>query len=174
MMTRAVGNELLTTGQAAALLGCSRQHVVDLCEQGALPHVTVGTHRRVSREAVESLAHRHEPGSRPTRDQSRSLWLHRAVAGRLAQDPEAVLSRARANIDRLLTSRPEGGTTRALRQWRQIIDAGPEAVMEMLVSPAPLARELRQSSPFTRVLSEAERQSIVRSFHRAWRREAAG
>jgi excisionase family DNA binding protein len=31
------GTELLTTGQAAKLLGCSRQHVVDLCERGRLP-----------------------------------------------------------------------------------------------------------------------------------------
>lgn len=169
--TTRADDELLTTGQAAALLGCSRQHVVDLCEQGALPFVSVGTHRRVRRWDVVAVAGRDQAGSGMTRDQARSLWLHRAVAGRLAQDPDAVLARARANVHRWLATRPEGGATRWLQEWGRILDAGPEAVMEALVSPSPGARELRQSSPFTRVLSEAERQSIIRSFGRYWRRE---
>ncbi|MPY81460.1 MAG: helix-turn-helix domain-containing protein, partial [Actinophytocola sp.] len=38
------GEQLLSTGQAAEVLGCSRQHVVDLCSSGQLPYVTVGTH----------------------------------------------------------------------------------------------------------------------------------
>jgi excisionase family DNA binding protein len=174
MTSRDIAGELLTTGQVALLLGCSRQHVVDLCESGALACVTIGTHRRVTRADVTAFARRDEPASRLTRDQLRSLWLHRAVAGHVAEDPDAVLARARATIDRWLASRPPGGATRALERWREIIGQGPEAVMEMLVSSSPAARELRQSSPFTRVLSEAERQSIVRSFHRHWIRERAG
>ena len=169
-----IAGELLTTGQAAVLLGCSRQHVVDLCESGALPCVTVGTHRRVSRADITSFARRDEPASRLTRDQLRSLWLHRAVAGHVAEDPDAVLPQARATIDRWLATRPPGGATRALERWREIIGEGPEAVMEMLVSSSQPARELRQSSPFTRVLSESERQSIIRSFHRHWLGERAG
>jgi excisionase family DNA binding protein len=68
--------DLITTGCAAALLGCSRQHVVDLCTQRALPFVSVGSHRRVRRADVTALA-------RPalSRDQERSLWLHRVAAG---------------------------------------------------------------------------------------------
>jgi excisionase family DNA binding protein len=171
--TTRADDELLTTGQAAAQLGCSRQHVVNLCEQGALPFVSVGTHRRVRRGDVCAIAGRDRAGSHVTRDQVRSLWLHRAVAGRLAQDPDAVLARARANVHRWLATRPEGGATRSLQEWAEILDAGPEAVMGVLVSPSPRARELRQNSPFTRVLSEAERQSIIRSFGRYWRGVAA-
>jgi excisionase family DNA binding protein len=169
-----VAGDLLTTGQAAVLLGCSRQHVVDLCERGALPCATVGMHRRLARVDVERFARGDEPAPPLTRDQVRSLWLHRAVAGRLAADPDAVLGRARATIDRWLAARPPGGATNALERWREVADDGPEAVMEMLVSPSPAARELRQSSPFTRVLSEAERQSIIRSFHRHWLGQRAG
>jgi excisionase family DNA binding protein len=164
---------LLTTGQAAATLGCSRQHVVDLCDRGALPFVSVGTHRRVRRTDVEAISSGDGVALRMTRDQVRSLWLHRAVAGRLAGDPDGVLARARGTIDRWLIGWPEDGAARSLREWRELIDAGPEVVMAMLVSPAANARELRQTSPFTRVLTEAERQSIVRAFHASWKRGVA-
>ena len=32
-------DDLLATGKAAGLLGCSRQHVVDMCLRGELPYV---------------------------------------------------------------------------------------------------------------------------------------
>ena len=163
---------LLTTGQVASALGCSRQHVVDLCDRGTLPFVSVGTHRRVRWTDVEAILSGEGAGPRMTRDQVRSLWLHRAVAGRVAADPDGVLARARATVDRWLAGWPDDGAARSLRQWRDLIDSGPEAVMATLVSPAPDARELRQTSPFTRVLSEAERQSIVRAFHASWERGA--
>jgi excisionase family DNA binding protein len=41
------GNRLLSTGEAAKILNSSRQHVIDLCDRGELPFVTIGTHRRV-------------------------------------------------------------------------------------------------------------------------------
>jgi excisionase family DNA binding protein len=89
-MTARTG-EFLTTGEAAVLLGSSRQHVVDLCERGLLPYVKAGAHRRLRRADVEALL-------RPelTRDQLKALWLHCAVAGRLVADPDGVLSTARA------------------------------------------------------------------------------
>ncbi len=47
---------LLRTGAAVDLLGCSRQHVVDLCDQGVLPSTRVGSHRRVRRGDVMRIA----------------------------------------------------------------------------------------------------------------------
>jgi excisionase family DNA binding protein len=46
---------MLTTGQVARLLGCSRQHVVDLCNAGKLESTTIGTHRRIARRDVDRL-----------------------------------------------------------------------------------------------------------------------
>jgi excisionase family DNA binding protein len=89
-------DDLVTTGEAARLLGCSRQHVVDLCTRGVLPFVAVGSHRRVRRSDVARRL-KYEL----TRDQERSLWLHRVVAGHLALDPESVLEHARRNLEHL-------------------------------------------------------------------------
>lgn len=160
---------LITTGEAARLLGVSRQHVVDLCDRGSLPCERAPVHRRVPREAVEAIQRRRAL----TREESRSLWLNRAVAGRLAEDPQALLAHARRNLERL--DRVHAGTTVMswLKRWRQVIDAGPEAVMEMLTSKTPEAAELRQNSPFAGVLPDAERRRVLASFVRYWERAAA-
>ncbi|HSW43827.1 MAG TPA: helix-turn-helix domain-containing protein [Patescibacteria group bacterium] len=158
---------LLTTGQAAAILACSRQHVVDLCERGTLPSVFVGTHRRVRRADLDALAWAGAGTTERSRTrqpgQERSLWLHRAVAGRLARDPERVLARARGNLDRLQRVHPSGTSARRLAQWRRLVDQGPEAVMRALVAESPAADELRQNSPFAGVLSQADRLAIIRA-----------
>jgi len=125
-------DELLTTGEVAALLRSSRQHVVDLCERGLLPYVRVGTHRRVWRADVEAVL-------RPelTRDQLKALWLHRAVAGRLVMDPATVLSEARVNLDRLRRIHPDGKAAVWLDRWRTVLEGGAEAVLDVLTSRTP-------------------------------------
>ena len=157
--------DLLTTGQAAALLGCSRQHVVDLCERGELRSTSIGSHRRLRRGDVDTYARRRTRGSL-TPDQLRSLWLHRAVAGQVAAAPGPALELARENARFLLDRGPSAGSARWLRRWLRLIDAGPEPVMEMLTSTSEVAREMRQNSPFAGALSEPERLAVLRSFHR--------
>ncbi len=156
--------ELLTTGEAAALLGSSRQHVVDMCEQGRLPHVKAGTHRRLRRADVEAVLH-----PELTRDQLKSLWLHQAVAGRLVADPGSVLSKARVNLDRLRQVHPDGMAAIWLDRWRATLEVGVEAVLDALTSRAPYAVELRQNSPFAGVLPETERRAVLAAFASRWR-----
>lgn len=155
--------DLLTTGQAARLLACSRQHVVDLCERGMLACVSVGAHRRVPRADVDALAR-----AALTRDQERSLWLHRVVAGHLAVDPERVLAQARANLEQLESVHPDGASAGWLAQWGEVLDAGVDAVFEVLTSRRPQAVELRQNSPFAGVLDERERQATLAAFRTHW------
>jgi len=157
--------DLLTTGQVAEILGCSRQHVVDLCDDGELRCTSIGTHRRLRRSDVEAYARRRTRGVM-TPDQLRSLWLHRAVAARVAVDPDTTLQLARENARSFLKRGPSSGTERYLRRWLRLIDEGPEPVMEMLTSTSTVAREMRQSSPFAGVISEQERQAVLRSFQR--------
>lgn len=161
-------SELLTTGEAAALLGSSRQHVVDMCARGLLPYVKVGAHRRLWRADVEALLH---PDL--TRDQLKALWLHRAVAGRLVIDPDAVLARARINLARLRQVHPGGMAAMWLDRWRTTLDDGTEAVLDVLTSRAPYAVELRQNSPFAGVLPDPERRAVLASFATRWRAEHA-
>jgi len=161
-------DELLTTGEAAAVLGCSRQHVTDLCRSGALPFRTVGTHRRIARSDLVRFAAASPPDVPRDilRQQLRSLWLHRAVAGRLAADPDGVLAIARANLERARVLHPRSRPW--IDTWTAVVD-DPERVMERLTAPDPGANELRQNSPFAGVLDEAERARIMAAFADWWR-----
>ena len=157
-------DDLIRTGEAAVLLGCSRQHVVDLCDSGRLPVVRGGgSHRYVRRSDVLALA------SRPlTREQEQARWLHAAIASRLVAGPDLILERARANVERF--SAIHSGTMAAhwLGLWRNTLDAGPDQVLTALVSQTPQAAEMRQNSPFTNILPADERRAILESFRRHW------
>jgi excisionase family DNA binding protein len=167
MTTRTDPNELLSTGEVARILGSSVQHVVDLCQRGEMPYAMVGTHRRIRRSDAEALSRRsaNNAGGPMTRDQLRALWLHRAVAAKVAADPARVLAHAKSTANSLLAREPDGAAW--LRQWLALLDRGPEAVMRTLVSTDPLARELRANSPFAGVLSTSEREAILTSFSEA-------
>jgi excisionase family DNA binding protein len=158
--------DLISTGEAARLLGCSRQHVVDLCNEGKLLAVHKGgSHRYVHRSDVLALTHRS-----PTRNQEQSRWLHLAIAGHLVKEPDLVLARARENLDRF--SKIHEGTMAEcwLDLWRKTIDSGPDRVLNALASDTPEARELRQNSPFTGILSPDERETVLNSFREQWSR----
>ena len=55
-----------------------------------------------------------------------------------------------------------------LGQWRATLDSGLDQVLNVLVSNTPQARELRQNSPFTGILSEEERRKVLESFRKHW------
>lgn len=152
---------VLTTGAAARCLGVSRQHVVDLCNEGVLAHVFVGAHRRVRQRDVEEVA---AGASRMTRDQVRSLQLSFAVAGKLAIDPGPGLARARRNLASMRSSASGVGARQWLDEWDRILDGPLIGVLRALTSDSPMSRELRQNSPFAGVLSEAERAAVLAHF----------
>jgi excisionase family DNA binding protein len=151
--------QLVTTGQAAVLLRVSRAHVVDLCLRGLLPYVRVGGQRRLRRADVEALLH-----PLLTREQMITLWLHRAIAGKLVADPPTVLAAARANLRRLGRLHPDGPDWAWLDRWDAVLDDGVETVLDALTSSARYAVELRSNSPFAGVLSEAERRTVVQAY----------
>ncbi len=171
VLSQVEGAELLTTGEAARLLGASRQHIVNLCNAGDLPFTTVGRHRRVSRRDVEAMRTATE---KLTRDQLRSLWLSHAVAGRLVAGPERVLGRARQNLDRMLAASSRGAAKVWLSQWRELLAGPVESILEALTSRSPRSRELRQNTPFAGVLSEHERRAALDGFALAFSRDLKG
>jgi excisionase family DNA binding protein len=157
--------DLITTGEAARLLGCSRQHVVDLCDAGRLPAIREGgSHRRIRRSDALALLRR-----TPGRDQELSRWLHTAIAGRLVAEPDLVLGRARENLERFARIHEGTMAERWLDLWRDTLDSGPDRVLAVLISDTPQATDLRQNSPFTSILPKDERRKILNSFRAHWR-----
>lgn len=156
---------LLRTGDAAALLGVSRQHVVNLCNQGELPCESVGTHRRLRRSDVLAYARR---GTTLTRDQARSLWLHHAVAGKLVANPGRSLTIARRNLRNLFVHHPRDRSRRWLVEWAKVLDGSLDELLVVLTSKSQRSVELRQNSPFAGVLTDAERSRVLASFVDHW------
>jgi excisionase family DNA binding protein len=158
-------DDLIRTGEAALILGCSRQHVVDLCDSGRLPLVRKGgSHRYVRRSDVLALV------SRPlTREQEQSRWLHAAIASRLVAEPDLVLGHARMNLDRFDAVHVGTMAAHWLGLWRDALDAGPDQVLTTLTSETLQAAEMRQNSPFTGILPPDERRAVLESFQRHWR-----
>ena len=108
-----------------------------------------------------------------TRDQERSLWLHRAVAGRLVVDPSNTLAKARSNIEKLARVHHATRAGEYVERWAALIDSGTDAVLDVLTSPSPEAVELRQNSPFAGVLPVEERQACLLAFREHWQGEHA-
>jgi transcriptional regulator with XRE-family HTH domain len=97
-----------------------------------------------------------------TREDRRSLALHRAIATKLEQVPGPTLERARRTIDRM--SRRHPGARPLLSRWRAILEQPVPEIVEVLLDPRPSARELRHVTPFAGILTAPERASIYRRF----------
>ena len=97
-----------------------------------------------------------------TREERRSLRLHRAIARRLEGDPDAVLERARETLALMRRVHPEA--ERLFREWEVLLDRPVLELIPALTDPSPGARELRQVTPFAGVLTAAERAEVYRSF----------
>lgn len=97
-----------------------------------------------------------------TREDRRSLALHRAIAERLEEAPEPTLRRARRTLERMNRQHPAARPL--LSRWRRILERPVEEVLEVLVDPRPSARELRHVTPFAGILTARERALVYRRF----------
>lgn len=97
-----------------------------------------------------------------TREDRRSLHLHRAIARRLERAPGPVLTRARETLALMRAGHPEAEGL--FREWEMLLDRPVQELVPALTDPSPRARELRQVTPFAGVLTAAERAEVYRSF----------
>lgn len=121
---------------------------------------TLGTLERLAESVgLEASVSYHRP---MTREERRSLALHRAIAARLREDPEPVLAAARATLARMEAR--AGASSQPLREWRVLLDRPLSALLPVLTDPDPWMRELRHVTPFAGVLTARERARVYREF----------
>lgn len=169
----------LTTTQAATILGCSRQHIAKLCDNGTLPCEHIGSHRRIRREDLDTYQHRHRQGQdRVRREDEQSLWLNYVYAAKLVQDPHGVIERAKQRLQRLRQTHSDGSSNRYLDAWQQALDDGPDAVLEIMTDRGEWGQVMRSASPLSGIglLNDDERdhvRSAVRDHWQTTHRSAA-
>ena len=156
--------DMLTTSQAAKVLGSSRQHIVALCNRGELAFSMVGTHRRIERSEIERLA---DGPAELRREQLLGLWWGRALAGEVSKNPNRAIEYAQSKLISLRGTNPDSEYW--WNEWRKVLDAGPERLMSVLTGTTELDIELRATSPFGGFLDSDYRDAVVRSFQAYWR-----
>jgi hypothetical protein len=88
------------------------------------------------------------------RIEARSLAMHRVIAEEVRKNPR-LLEAAGENIRRW---RRQGVDVTAFAEWEAILERGVAETVRMLTDPSENAARLRQSTPFTGVLTPKERR----------------
>ena len=91
-------------------------------------------------------------------EQRRSLWIGRAMAGKVARDPARVLTLGRENLQRLRSVHRRSGPW--LDAWAAILNS-PDEVMAVLTGLDERSVELRSNGPFGGLLSDEELRDVV-------------
>jgi hypothetical protein len=98
--------------------------------------------------------------------EARSLALHRRVVEHLQRDP-SLLVRARSNVERWSA---EGTLAPAYAErWRAVLVLPLPELIALLLDPGEEARALRQTSPFSFLISPRERWKIWGEVRASWR-----
>jgi excisionase family DNA binding protein len=158
-------SDLLTTTEAAKLLHCSRQHVVDMCDRGELSFIFAGKHRRLNRRDLEALL-----AAPARREDELALWIDYALAAKLVMAPDAVIERAKTRLQRLRAAHSDGSSNKWFDRWQIALDEGPHAVLALMTSRTEEAATMRSCSPVAGLglLSGDERQQVRASFRAHW------
>ena len=91
-----------------------------------------------------------------------NLALDRATAAKIRAQPE-LIQIGRANLRRWM-QHDDGFVHPVHAEWMDILNfLTPAEIADFVVSDSPKANRLRQSTPFTGILSEEERLAILRS-----------
>jgi transcriptional regulator with XRE-family HTH domain len=155
-LLRDLGN--LTQAELAEAAGTSQPAIASY--EAGRKSPTLRTLRRLAEAAgFDATIGFHTP---MTREERRSLHLHRAIARRLERSPEEVLAKARETLSLMRSKHPKAG--QLLQEWEVILNRPVSEMAPALTDPSPWNRELRQVTPFAGVLSAEERTEVYRSF----------
>ena len=92
----------------------------------------------------------------------RSLAMHCVAAQKIERDP-ALLKSVRQTLDGW-RERYGNQTPRALNEWRDILSEPWPAIAALITDPGERATRLRQSTPFSGILTPEERDRIYAAF----------
>ncbi len=150
------------TQQALAIAAGTSQSTIAAYEAGVKsPTLRTVNHlaKSVGMEMVETFV------PEMTREDRRSLAFHRELTDALRKSPETILDHAKNNLSKLSTIHPYANTL--FQNWRTWLDQPIESLIENMLAPSPLAREMRHVSPFSGLLAPADRARILRQFREA-------
>ena len=150
----------LTQAELAEAAGTS-QPTIAAYEAGRKSPTLRTLHRLAEVAGFEATIGFHQP---MTREERRSLHLHRAIARRLERSPKSVLARARETLSRMREKHPE--VEALFREWEVILNRPVSELLPALTDPSPRSRELRQVTPFAGVLTAKERTEVYQSFRK--------
>ena len=148
----------LTQSRLAAAAGTS-QPTVAAYEAGR-KSPTLSTLRRLAESVGLEMRIDFHPAM--TREERRSLAIHRAIAEVLRANPPGMLALARENLERMRSRAHE--SSGPLREWGVLLERPLAALLPVLTDPSPWARELRHVTPFAGLLSARERAAVIRGF----------
>ena len=104
---------------------------------------------------------------RMSREDRRSLAFHRAIAALIEADAPSTIGRAERNLARLNDAHPHAVVL--FNRWREWLALSPRQLAARMLDPGLAAREMRQVSPFSGMLSPRARADILREFGRSER-----
>lgn len=95
---------------------------------------------------------------------ARLLELHRLVAEKIRRDP-ALLDRVRATITRWRPTMADSSMP-YLEEWDRLLAQGIDACLAVAIEDSERGAALRQSSPFTGILTRQERYRFFKDWER--------
>ena len=148
----------LTQARLAAMVGTS-QSAIAAYESGS-KSPTLRTVHRLATVLGLRLEIRFVPSL--TREERRSLAYHQVIAERLLWNPRHVLEKARKNLKQLQALHPHASYLLSL--WAAWLDLPPTRLTDQIMGTSELAQDMRQVSPFSGLLSAAERRRVLAGF----------
>jgi hypothetical protein len=96
-----------------------------------------------------------------TDSEIRTLELHRAVSLKIEANPTDTISIARRNLALMRESDQFGRSSFYFDTWQTLLDGSLSDLVRVMVSTDATAKELRQASPFSGILSDEERFEVL-------------
>lgn len=148
----AVDPVLITTGEAAALLGVSPRTVARMVDRGELRGYRIGAHRRVDRSSLPRAA-------RHSRTKLAERYLGILLAASVIEHPDRARQVALANLDRQQREPTQSPTW--TERWADLVDRADFATIIEVLSDPDDRTGLRQTHPFRGLVSPEQRRAAL-------------